>query len=322
MNRELDIQDLLDNVRTKFSDCNSITYSFVLYDRNGNLVNSFQNTSTTTDKDEKAKAILDTLETYLTKHDEVARVSADYGGKRPSQRTNTDYFIRSNDDESKEQLRQQLDEANGKMEAIEQEKKALSQRINEVKEANASQDRKSVMDTDYTQMTKDTITLLAQVAGVNTQGLYGEHGTITGAGLGAILQAQERRIKEDLKREADEARMNDLQLEIKALKKQIEDMRTEYERMEDENEELREWKREAEPLLKEAEKLKTKSGMISAGLGQAFGNMLAGFASKTKFAPLLGMLDDEDEEQPSAPQQYATQEQPVRVARVQEYDED
>lgn len=326
MNRELDIKDFLDNVRTKFADCNSISYNFSLYDRNGELKNSFKNKSANADKEEKAEGIISLLETFLTNHEEIAKVHAVYGGLQRQQQVIADYLIRSNDDETKEQLRMQLEEANRTMGELEKEKDALNQHIIAVKEANQQQqaqraERTDIVNTDYSRQVIDTMAMFADALGIKGQ-LCGTDGSISRYGMGVLMQVQQKKIVEDLERNKNIETIQKLKDENAELKATIKEMRREYERMENECEDLKDYKREVEPLMEDYKRLKTKSGMISAGLGNAFGQMLAGFAAKTKFAPLLGVLDDEEEEQP----QPQPNEQPmtavVQPADADEYEND
>lgn len=320
MNRDLDIKDFLDNVKVKFSTCNAISYNFTLQDRNGEVKNTFSNSSVIADKEEKANEIIATMESYLEAHQEIARVHAEYGGIRRSQQTIADYYIRSNDDESKEQLRQQLENANRAMGELAREKEELAQSINKVKEENNRNTNAPVdiANTNYTQQMTDTMSLFAQALGVSGS-LCGTDGSISRYGMGVLMQVQEKKIKDDMERNNHLQKIEAQKDEIATLKAQIAEMRREYERMEDEVDELKEYRRETAPLLEEHKKLKTKSGMIGAGLGQALGAMVAGIASKSKYGALLGIMDDQEEEQDQ--EQETTEEQPVRMARVQPVDE-
>lgn len=321
MNRDLDIKDFLDNVRVKFSTCNAISYDFTFLDRNGEVKNNLRSSSTIENKDEMVEGIISTLENYLKSHTEIAKVRGDYGGRQQKQRTTATYIFRSNDDESKEQLRQQLDDAEKTMSELKNENEKLAENINKVKEANQSAPV-DIAGTNYTQQTADTIEMFstALLGFNNAKGLFGADGSISKMGMGVLMQVQEKRIKDDIERNSMLQKIESQKEEIATLKAQMAEMRREYERMEDYVEELEEYKRDSKPLLEEHKKLKTKSGLLGAGLGQALGAMLVGVASKSKYGAMLGLLGDD--EQPSE-EEYAEEEQNTGASvHPAEYDED
>lgn len=311
MNRENDIQDFLDNVRTKFNDCNSINYTFFLYDRKMELKNQLQGSSTNTNKQEKADNILATLESYLQRHPEIAKVDAEYGGNKKHLRTKTSYIIRSNDDETTEELRNQLDSMSDEINKLRSERNEQETKLEMRMEALKKSEKVDIENTDYTSLMGNTIKILTGLSGIPDD-CVDENGQITQFGLGRLM---ERKIKEDIEKNNRIARIEALTAENDKLKSQIEEMRTEYERMEEEVEELTEYHRQTEPLLVELESLRTKAGLISAGLGNVFGNVIGSIAQKYNLGSLLGV-----EEQPQQ-QQPAPQTAPP-VARVQAIDDE
>lgn len=307
-NREIDITDFLDNVKVKFDTCNAIGYMFTCYDRNGEQKNLFRNTSTTGNKEERANEIIDTLRTYLAQHSEIAKIHGEYGGLRHNTKTIGDYFFRSNEDETTEQLRSQLEEAHKRLNGLEEEKQRLSESMQQVREQNDNDKMVNIMQTNYQQMTEETLGLVAQALGINCgNGLFGTDGKMSSKGMGVVLQIQQQKMKDDLDRNMNLQKIDNQNKEIADLKAQIELMRKEYERMENEVEDLREYQRETEPQLVELEKLKTKSGMIGAGIGQALSGLVAGLAQKSPLGRQLLGLDDEQETQ--QPQQYTQTQQ-------------
>lgn len=315
MNRELDIQNFLDNVRTKFDTCTSINYTFVMYDRKMDLKTQLQGSSTTANKKERADAVLASLESYLQRHPEIAKVDADYGGIKKNSRVKTSYIIRSNDDETTEELRMQLDNMSNEISKLRNEREEqaskLESHIEQIKRNNEKM--VDIENTDYTAMMGNTIQILTGLAGIPDD-CVDSHGQITQLGLGRLM---ERKIKEDIEKNNNITKIELLTEENSRLKAQIEEMRKECQRMEDELEEFEDYQRETEPLLEELQKLRTKSGLISAGLGNVVGNVIGSLAQKYNLGSLLGV-----EDQDTAPQTPQTSSPRPHVAMVQEIEDE
>ncbi|MCQ2232178.1 MAG: hypothetical protein MJZ30_10065 [Paludibacteraceae bacterium] len=321
MNRELDITNLLDNVRTSFENCTSINYTFVLYDRKMELKNKLQGSSTTANKQEKAEQVLSALESYLQRHPEIAKVDADFGGRKVSQRTNTSFILRSNDDETTEELRNQLDEMSNELNKLRSENDAkashLEQRMEAIKSNNEKNEKVDIENTDYTAMMGNTIQILTGLAGIPDD-CVDSKGQITQFGLGKLM---ERKIKEDIEKNNRITKIEALSSENERLKSQIEEMRKEYQRMEDELEQYEEYQRQTEPLLEELQSLRTKSGLISAGLGNVLGNVVGSLAQKYNLGALLG-VDNAQQEQPAQQPQPQTAPQVRPLVRAVDADEE
>ena len=136
---------------------------------------------------------------------------------------------------------------------------------------------------------------------------FGVHGlgdinTPEGKQMSFMLQMQANKMKADAETkehlgtiDVQKSQISELNAEIRLLKNQIEKNEKQIKEQQDKIDKMSKRIESDREMIADYKKIKTKNGRVADIAGAALGQILAGFASHTKYAGLLGLLEDEQD---------------------------
>ena len=170
------------------------------------------------------------------------------------------------------------------------------------------QPRKSVvMDTNYSQATGEFFDMIGLILGGQTVSGLGD---VDNKRTALAMQIQEYKMKNDMQLERLNGTLSDRDKEIAELKAKLTILEKDHEKMKSENERFKKTIENSRPKLEEYKRLKTKTGKIAAVAGTMVGTIVTTMAARSKYVPLLGLLEeDEQQEEQQEEQEPSTETQ-------------
>lgn len=164
----------------------------------------------------------------------------------------------------------------------------------------------SVMDTNYSQNVGEYFDMIGMIlGGQNVQGL----GSIDNKRTALAMQVQEYKMKNDMQLERLNGTLSDRDKEIAELKAKLTILEKDHEKMKSENERFKKTIENSRPKLEEYKRLKTKTGKIAAVAGTMVGTIVTTMAARSKYAPLLGLLEEDEQQEEQEEQEPSTETQ-------------
>lgn len=169
------------------------------------------------------------------------------------------------------------------------------------------QQRKNVvMDTNYSQATGEFFDLLGMIlGGQDVSGL----GSVENKRTALAMQIQEYKMKSDLQIERLNGNVSERDKKIAELEAKLSLLEKDHERMKTENERFKKTIENSRPKLEEYKRLKTKTGKIAEVAGTMVGTIVTTMAARSKYAPLLGLLEEDEQQEEQEEQEPSTETQ-------------
>lgn len=169
------------------------------------------------------------------------------------------------------------------------------------------QPRKNVvMDTNYSQATGEFFDLLGMIlGGQDVSGL----GSVENKRTALAMQIQEYKMKSDLQIERLNGNVSERDRKIAELEAKLSLLEKDHERMKSENERFKKTIENSRPKLEEYKRLKSKTGRIAEVAGTMVGTIVTTMAARSKYAPLLGLLEEDEPQEEQGEQEPSTETQ-------------
>lgn len=169
------------------------------------------------------------------------------------------------------------------------------------------QPRKNVvMDTNYSQATGEFFDLLGMIlGGQDVSGL----GSVENKRTALAMQIQEYKMKSDLQIERLNGNVSERDRKIAELEAKLALLEKDHERMKSENERFKKTIENSRPKLEEYKRLKSKTGRIAEVAGTMVGTIVTTMAARSKYAPLLGLLEEDEPQEEQGEQEPSTETQ-------------
>lgn len=169
------------------------------------------------------------------------------------------------------------------------------------------QPRKNVvMDTNYSQATGEFFDLLGMIlGGQDVSGL----GSVENKRTALAMQIQEYKMKSDLQIERLNGNVSERDRKIAELEAKLAILEKDHERMKSENERFKKTIENSRPKLEEYKRLKSKTGRIAEVAGTMVGTIVTTMAARSKYAPLLGLWEEDEPQEEQGEQEPSTETQ-------------
>ncbi len=169
------------------------------------------------------------------------------------------------------------------------------------------QPRKNVvMDTNYSQATGEFFDLLGMIlGGQDVSGL----GSVENKRTALAMQIQEYKMKSDLQIERLNGNVSERDRKIAELEAKLAILEKDHDRMKAENERFKKTIENSRPKLEEYKRLKSKTGRIAEVAGTMVGTIVTTMAARSKYAPLLGLLEEDEPQEDQGEQEPSTETQ-------------
>lgn len=169
------------------------------------------------------------------------------------------------------------------------------------------QPRKNVvMDTNYSQATGEFFDLLGMIlGGQDVSGL----GSVENKRTALAMQIQEYKMKSDLQIERLNGNVSERDIKIAELEAKLAILEKDHDRMKAENERFKKTIENSRPKLEEYKRLKSKTGRIAEVAGTMVGTIVTTMAARSKYAPLLGLLEEDEPQEDQGEQEPSTETQ-------------
>lgn len=305
--REDAIERIIKKLRRSGESVDTFAFEFQLRDRNGSVVDSCAGNSRKISVEEAVEVAERKIKEILEDNPHVYSIAGNSGAIRPIKGRTQFNDIIPIDDEDDIPMPAPL---------LGVPQTNFVQNRQEVQEQPKSDEDKQNLHMESLDDVFETLNIMGETFGV--KGL-GDINSLENKKMAFIIQMRDNQLKAQAKErehlgtiETQKEKITEQSAEIKMLKDRLE-------KLEKDNEAMKKRIEKNKPQLEDYKRMQRKNERISTVVGQAFGHVLAGFASHTKYASLLGILDEPEEQNDD--EQDDNLEEPGRVEEVTEVNE-